>query len=61
MRVPLSLHPHQHLLLFFLPLVLGFELRVYNLEPFHLELEFHELLPKLASNHDPPDLCILIS
>jgi hypothetical protein len=39
------------------PPVLGFELRAYTLSLF---CDFF-FLPRLASNHDPPDLCLLSS
>jgi hypothetical protein len=50
--------------------VLGLDLGLY-LEPLHqpffcdffffFEIGSHELLPKLSSNHDPPNLCCLSS
>jgi hypothetical protein len=50
-------------------MVLGFELRAYTLShstsPFFFiisfKIESHELFAQLASNHDPPDLCLLSS
>jgi hypothetical protein len=49
--------------LFFFSAVLGFELRAYTLS--HSASPFFEIgshyLPRLASNHDPLDLCLLSS
>jgi hypothetical protein len=54
---------------FFFLVVLGFELRAYTLShstsPFcdglFSKIETHKLFAQLASNCDPPDLCLLTS
>jgi hypothetical protein len=55
---------HHAFLSFFFFAVLEFELRAYTLSHstnLFFKIGFINFLPRLASNHDPPDICLLSS